>query len=209
MNIVDKFYWGMAILCILISIPIAFKMSKDLHNAFPDLKPYAWGYYIGLSGALSSSVFSVVMIVIAININDSRSSFYFAFSVLFAISTVAHFFIIKRNKWAWVIGIILELNLVLWVINSIYLKNRWAELSPLKIERHTNYGNKISFVNRALIAGSVFWVLIALAFVFIFEPYGNYVSERDWWQVAKIIVFPIVVVVLGYFLYFKVIQQKD
>ena len=50
---------------------------------------------------------------------------------------------------------------------------------------------------------------MVLAFVFMFEPYGSYVSDSEWWQVVKIIVFPPVVAVAGYFLYVKVIKQEN
>ncbi len=42
---------------------------------------------------------------------------------------VTHFFITKRQRWAWVIGTILQFNPILWVINGFYARNRWAEFS--------------------------------------------------------------------------------
>ena len=138
----------------------------------------------------------------------SQYDMFIVWGTLFAISAVAHYFIIKRNKWAWIIGGILELNPVLWVTNYMYLKNRWVEMSTLRLKDTDSNVDKTSFVKRVLIVGCIFWSVVALAFVFIFEPYGNYVSEQEWLQVAKIIVFPIMVAIVGCFLYFKVIRQK-
>jgi hypothetical protein len=70
------------------------------------------------------------------------------------------------------------------------------------------FGN-ISPINRTLIAGSAFWASVILAFIFVFEPYGDYVSDIEWWQVVKIIIFPPVVVISGYILYIKVIKQDS
>ncbi len=160
-------------------------------------------------GTLSFGAFSIHAFLAASKTYGSQYDMFIVWGTLFAISAVAHYFIIKRNKWAWIIGGILELNPVLWVTNYMYLKNRWGEMSSLRLTDTLSNVNKISFVSRVLIVGSIFWMLAALGFVFIFKPYGNYVSELEWWQVAKIIVLPIVVTVVGYFLYSKVIQQKD
>jgi hypothetical protein len=33
----------------------------------------------------------------------------------------------KKKKWAWVFVVVAQLNLLTWVINSIYGGNRWKE----------------------------------------------------------------------------------
>jgi len=202
----DAIYWGTMIICLLISVPAAFSMNDSLHKKYPEVKPYAWGYYIGCMGTLSWSAVGILQFIAASKTYGSRSDTFIALGIIFLISAVAHFFIIKRNKWAWIVGIIMQLNPILWIINGIYLKNRWAEMGGLPIEGVSRKFAKASFGNRALIAGSGFWALVVLAFVFMFEPYGRYVSDSEWWQVAKIIVFPPVVVAIGYFLYNKVIK---
>lgn len=202
-------YWGMTIVCLVISIPAAFTMNDSLHKKHPELKPYAWGYYIGWMGMLSWSAIGILQFIAASKTYGSRSDTFAVLGVVFLVAAIAHFFIIKRNKWAWVIGIILQLNPILWIINGIYLKNRWAEMGGLPV---TGVGNKFktaSFSTRVLLAGSGFWALVVLAFVLMFEPYGSYVSDSEWWQVVKIVVFPPVVVVAGYFLYSKVIKQES
>jgi len=82
-------------------------------------------------------------------------------------------------------------------------------MGGLPIEVVTTKYSKSSFANRVLLTGSVFWALVVLTFVFMFEPYGGYVSDTDWWQVVKIIVFPPVVAAAGHFLYVKFIKQEN
>ena len=205
----DAVFWAITIICLLISIPAAFTMNDSLHKKNPDLKPYAWGYYIGLMGALSGTSVGILQFVAASKTYGSRSDTLVLLGIFFLVTAVVHVFIIKRNKWAWIVGIILQLNPILWIINGIYLKNRWSEMDGLPIEAVTNKYSKSSFANRILLAGSAFWALVVLAFVFMFEPYGSYVSDSEWWQVVKIIVFPPVVAVAGYFLYVKVIKQEN
>ena len=204
----DAIFWGITIICLLISVPASFSMNESLHKKIPDVKPYAWGYYIGLIGALSGTAVGILQFVAASKTYGSRSDSFVLLGILFLVTAVVHFFIIKRNKWAWIVGIILQLNPILWIINGIYLKNRWSEMGGLPIETVTNKFSRSSFANRALLAGSAFWALVVLAFVFMFEPYGRYVSDSEWWQVIKIIVFPPVVSVAGYFLFVKVINQE-
>lgn len=197
MNI-DKFYWVVTILFMLVSIPMAFTMNKELHQEHPEVKPYAWGYYTGWMGSLGSTVISIFLLIAG----------EYLWAVVFLISAVANLFIIKRYRWAWVVGIVLQFNPILWVINGIYLKNRWAEMRGLPVDGVSNKFIKASLGNRVLIAGSVFWALIVLVFVFMFEPYGNYISSKEWWQTAKIITFPQIVAIAGYFLFHKVVKQK-
>ena len=45
--------------------------------------------------------------------------------VLIVINTVLMIMILKYNKYAFLIATIISLNPLLWIINGIYLKNRW------------------------------------------------------------------------------------
>lgn len=43
------------------------------------------------------------------------------------INTVLMIFILRFNKYAFLIATILSINPLLWIINGIYLKNRWCD----------------------------------------------------------------------------------
>lgn len=45
--------------------------------------------------------------------------------VLIIVNTVLMIKILKFNKYAFLIATIISLNPLLWIINGIYLKNRW------------------------------------------------------------------------------------
>lgn len=45
--------------------------------------------------------------------------------LLFAINSVLMLFVLFKNKYAFLISTILSLNPLIWIINGIYLKNRW------------------------------------------------------------------------------------
>lgn len=38
----------------------------------------------------------------------------------------------RRNRWAWLIAVIIQVNPIGWIVNGIYLKNRWAEMRDKK-----------------------------------------------------------------------------
>ena len=65
-----------------------------------------------------------------------------------------------------------------------------------------------SYARRALVMGSAFWLLVCLAFVVLFEPYGSYISDDETWHLIKLIVFPPATVIAGYFLYTTFVKPE-
>jgi hypothetical protein len=51
----------------------------------------------------------------------------FLYTAYFAVQAVCGWFIIKRKRWAWAVGTAASFNIVWWIANSIYAKNRWQE----------------------------------------------------------------------------------
>ena len=41
---------------------------------------------------------------------------------------VCGIFMYRRNRWVWLFGTLFSLNPLLWIVNGIYLRNRWAEM---------------------------------------------------------------------------------
>ena len=40
-----------------------------------------------------------------------------------------HYYVIRRKKWAWVMGTVISLNPVVWITNVIYGRRRWKEFT--------------------------------------------------------------------------------
>lgn len=59
---------------------------------------------------------------------------------------------------------------------------------------------------RTIIVAFIFWVTVASAYVFLFEPYGG---RMDWERFFKILVFPPIVITIGYFLYQKLLAGDE
>lgn len=83
----------------------------------------------------------------------------------------------------------------------------WAfvalELGPRAVEKFWSAAP----LSRAMVVVPVFWVLIAGAFVIVFEPYG-YMHSREVAHMMKIVFFPPAILVAGYFAY-KIILGPD
>jgi hypothetical protein len=87
----------------------------------PKCQPFAWGYFsslavitIGVSGAILGVWFY----------SDDGAGLIIWSAFLIALGTLLY----KRNLWAWVVFTVLSLNPASWIINWIYLKNRWQEM---------------------------------------------------------------------------------
>jgi hypothetical protein len=65
---------------------------------------------------------------------------------------------------------------------------------------------KMSRAKKLAVASVLFWVFIVLTFVLIFEPYGTFMKSEDWRHAFKIIIFPPLVMFVGYFLLVKVVR---
>lgn len=201
-----ELFWSMAILLALpISIGGAVFMDKRLHEKNPDCLPYKWGFYNGLFGFLISAIFSVIFFIDAADSYNQKADEYAAFGLLSMLIAAASAGFIIRNRWWTIAAIFFQFNPLLWIINGIYLRNRWHEMSGIPAFSVSNFFNSKSIAFRVLTAGSIFWIMVSLAFVVLFEPYG---WRIDWGHFVKVLLFPIVASVGGYVLYKFFIAEK-
>ncbi len=110
---------GLVVVSALIAIPIAFIHDKKLHAEQLSVRPYKWGYYIGYAGLIGSALFTFYVVL-----------FSAALALVLVISipeAISSYYIIRRKKWAWVLGTILSLNPILWIAHIFYGRNRWGE----------------------------------------------------------------------------------
>jgi hypothetical protein len=201
-------YWGIVIVTLPFAIGAAVYMDNRLHENNPDALPYKWGYYNGWMALLMSAVYVVIFFESAADAYGRTADNYVSSGVMFIILGVISAGFIFRNKWWTIASIIVQFNPLLWIINGVYLKNRWNEMGGNNVpdfELQETF-KKQSKPVRALIGLSVFWVVVAFAYLFLFEPYGYRI---DWGHFLKVLIFPPLVLVGGYFLYIKVIAADE
>jgi hypothetical protein len=63
-------------------------------------------------------------------------------------------------------------------------------------------------LTRFLFAAPIFWAVVVLGYVQVFEPFGRWISEDEWILVAKIILFPIGVLWAGALFFMKFVFRE-
>lgn len=115
------------VFCVATSLLLAQRRDAELNASLPDSLSYKWGFFLGYYGMLFCAI------VVAAEAVMSIAGVYYdwypvvaAWAVAFAIASYG---VLMRRRWGWVFQIPLSLNMGLWAFNSIYLHNRWRELS--------------------------------------------------------------------------------
>jgi hypothetical protein len=124
---------------ILVSVGVSDRMNKDLRQRNPEVKPYQWGYYLGIQGLIGSSLLAIcglLLILLHHPVHGRRSNLDVEQGLLCILYSFAVFssslFVIKRTKWgkwALIALTILSLNPVVWLVNLLYIPRRWKEFS--------------------------------------------------------------------------------
>jgi NADPH:quinone reductase-like Zn-dependent oxidoreductase len=109
---------GVPVAVLIVPIVVAFALNRRFKRRNPDKRGYRWGYY-----------FSIISFIAGLVLGAFLECGATAVIVCGLIYAVLAWFFAKRHRWAWVILTIVSLNPVVWIINSIYLRKRWAENS--------------------------------------------------------------------------------
>ena len=115
------------LIAIGISIRMAFKLEKGLKIRLPHTRPYKWGFYAGCMGIACAPLGLLSLAVIPTAKTGEDMLAIFAAGVWFLVHTVCGIFIVRRKRWAWVVGTVFLCNPIIWIIDGIYAKNRWKE----------------------------------------------------------------------------------
>jgi len=135
-SISDKaqgFWWLLFFSTIFVEpIRAARQLDRRLHTRNPSAKSFKWGYWNGhllsaTSGFLGVSFLLAVLGLLLVNGT-------FSLKGLLIVLALCPFFVLGvsielRNRWAWIVWTIVSLNPILWVVNGIYIKNRWKEIA--------------------------------------------------------------------------------
>jgi hypothetical protein len=173
---VVAFFWALSVS----SKSIPGKMQK---------KPYRWGLFQGYA-ALIGFLWGGGAVVYGFSGAKSPEVCFLvgAYGVLVGLCGAG---ILRRRRWAWLLMFILNPNPVVWLINGIYLSNRWGEMrgeQDLRIEAEGIEAHR-SRVKRRWFWAYGLWVLGATV-VYAFSDYS-----RDEHSAIKAVV--IATVVLG------------
>lgn len=114
-------YGGLLFFALCIAWPMAHILGKRWKANHPNKRPYQWGYYWSIMNI------AALALVPAAFFGDWRDGA--VIGVWMLAGGITGFFTWKRHRWAWILGTLLSFNFVAWVVNGIYLKNRWTEMA--------------------------------------------------------------------------------
>jgi len=116
-------------LVVLIVIIVPYLFAKNLNNKLqresPSFKSFTWGYYQGV-GIMLWTLLSTLPLLPLLIAGGTLISLLVLISLILSITL--GYYTIKRSKIAFIILTILLINPIIWIINGIYIKNRWDEL---------------------------------------------------------------------------------
>lgn len=118
------------VLAVIGSVAAAQILEKRFKATNPATRPYRWGFYLGCMGlacAPLAGLMGLGMVVAAARARWEVFGMCLAYTFFCLVQTVAGWFIIRRKRWAWVVGTVFSFNLIIWAINAVYGKNRWGE----------------------------------------------------------------------------------
>lgn len=104
-----------------------------------------------------------------------------------------------------------------WVAMPIFIGISAAKLAP-RIERFPKFNEckfkqlslsklfwESSKITRIVFVAPIFWICSVILYVFLFEPYGGYMSDRDYLHMFKVMLFPSIILIAGRVVYSKFI----
>jgi hypothetical protein len=115
---------------VLVSIYFAGTLDVRLMVRNPAARRYGWGFYSGCMGVACAPAALLMMLFVVktgMNGNWIASGKCLVYTVFFTVNVFSGWFIIRRKRWAWVVGTIFSCNIFVWIINYYYGRNRWAE----------------------------------------------------------------------------------
>jgi NADPH:quinone reductase-like Zn-dependent oxidoreductase len=103
----------LALVALAIGVPIigAIALNRRFSLRNPGKRPYRWAYYVSLQSLICGMGLGILL-----------ESGALVLVTCIAIYAVLAWFFAQRRRWAWI-----TLTLVVWIINLLYFRKRWAE----------------------------------------------------------------------------------
>jgi hypothetical protein len=112
-------------LSLIFACPVSLILGEKWANKNPDKRPFKWGYFQGLCSFIGFVTAAIAFKSLIDNKNDGIMQFFCLHGIVSGISGI---FMLQRNRWWWIPGILFSLNPLYWIINGMYLLNRWGEM---------------------------------------------------------------------------------
>ena len=117
------------VLIIALTIYGAFHLDKKWRSTHPEYRPFKWGYFQAL-WFFPGIPLMVLYYLISVLLGKEELSLYLLIyiAVIGTLGSIAGYKLLKeRKKWAWVSVVILQFNVITWIVNIYYGSDRWKE----------------------------------------------------------------------------------
>ncbi len=134
----DTYCLVAGVIVALLCIPYAFRAGREFTRTYPERRAYTWGYWNGYSSISGSLVYILIMSFSPDYPLDEKlltGAFYVYVGWL-------GWRLLQRRRHAWVWSTIWTVEPILWIINGIYMRNRWGEFKeehPPRQPQHKQY----------------------------------------------------------------------
>jgi DnaJ-domain-containing protein 1 len=95
----------------------------------PGTLPFAWGAYFGLNAAFVGVTFAFLGITAVFTADPGVALLLLIVGTLY---TTSGYFAVRRSRAGLIASTFLSFNILWWIANAIYIRNRWSELKPEK-----------------------------------------------------------------------------
>jgi len=95
-------------------------------------RPFLWGYTSGIMGIFQGLALLILLMTTFLHSPNAANWHWLppvAFGAVALLQVLCGVQVLRRDRVAFLILIIFSFNPVMWVINGIYLRSRWDELS--------------------------------------------------------------------------------
>jgi len=100
----------------LVPLVLALVMNRRFRRRNPGKRSYRWGYYFSMESFLAGLGLGILLEAGVVGV--------ILCGVVYA---VLAWFFARRSHWAWLTLTVFSFNPVVWIVNLVYLRKRWAE----------------------------------------------------------------------------------
>jgi NADPH:quinone reductase-like Zn-dependent oxidoreductase len=100
----------------IVPIVAAFALNRRFRRRNPEKRSFRWGYWFSIQAVIAGLALGALL--------ESGAIALIFCGLLYG---VLAWFFAKRHHWAWFALTILSFNPIVWIINALYLRRRWAE----------------------------------------------------------------------------------
>lgn len=199
----DNAYYLWLLVVVAISALAATIKGKRWEEEWPEKRPFSWGYFVIYSTTISSISLCILGIVASYDRWDGRDWLVISgFAII--VTLFLHREAMHRKKYALIVYYILGLNVVWYVANFIYLKNRWSEFSQERgcgSEYFNRIYDKINSIDkywRFIVYVSVWYISSMLSYLIFSDELGYSIDSDEIVDIIAISFGPPIAVAVFY-----------